>query len=360
MILKKPYAFLIKYFKIIHIVLFALFAYVAFFSKSIVNFFKDYIKFTGNIEVISSKYLTPLVIISILLTIILTSIIFLLMRYKKKPRILYIIIGLVSIVSMILILYLHSNIKMLETSVLAAKDIRLLRDISNINYYMVLIASLPILVRGLGFDIKKFDFKKDLVELNVKEEDSEEIEVEIDFKNEKIERKGRKIIRELGYYYQEYKLFINIIIGVIILFLVIKFPFNKYIINGTLSENQIMNTSNYSIEVIDSYISERNKTSRDNSYVVLKVKIKGNQKKYMLNLDSIVLEGKNNNYIPSLKYYNYFNDIGIGYRNTTLNTNDYEEYLLIYNIKNEDKESKLKIHCLDNNRRIKLSPEIID
>ena len=79
-----------------------------------------------------------------------------------------------------------------------------------------------------------------------------------------------------------------------------------------------------------------------------------------LNLDKFVLEGKNNNYVPRLKYYYYFTDLGVGYNNSILDTEEYKEYLLIYNIKNEDKDSKFKLNYIVNGRKIKLNPEVID
>ena len=45
MVFRRPYAFLIKYFRLIHIILFILFAYITFKANSILTFFKDYINY---------------------------------------------------------------------------------------------------------------------------------------------------------------------------------------------------------------------------------------------------------------------------------------------------------------------------
>lgn len=50
---------------------------------------------------------------------------------------------------------------------MSAREIRLLRDISRFNFWGLFIICLPTLVRGLGFDIKKFNFRKDLHELKL-------------------------------------------------------------------------------------------------------------------------------------------------------------------------------------------------
>lgn len=361
MILRRPYGFLIKHFRLIHLILFFMLAYVTSRANNILNFFKDYINVNGNMEVIADNYLNISIFIFMLLIIIFLVGIYYLMRYKMKPRTLYAFSIVIVVVSSILFIYLHSNIKELETTVMSAREIRFLRDISRINFWMLFVICIPILVRGLGFDIKKFNFTSDLKDLNLTKEDSEEVEVNVDISGNTIQRMGNKTKRELKYYYLENKFFINIILGVIfvILFIIVS---NRIISNRVLSEGNLLSTNYFNMKVEHSYISEKKKNiSEDYSYLILKVSIKGKVNKYSLNLDQFVLYGKNNEYIPTLKYYNYFSDIGSGYlRGTYLNTDSYEDYILIYNIKKEDKKSELILKYLGNNKRIKIKPKIID
>ena len=359
MILRRPYAFLIKNFRIIHLILFMLFAFIMYKANNILTFFKDYISNNGNIEVISSEFISYYVLLSMLLIIIISIVIYFLMKYKKKPRLLYIILIIVSFISSILFIYLYNNIRMLETSVQNARTIRLFRDLSRLNFWTLFISSIPIFVRCLGFDIKKFNFSKDVLDLKLDKEDSEEIEVNVELRSDAIKRTGRKTIRELKYYYLENKFIINIILSIFVIIIIMLFPFNRYVVNGDLNEGEILGTNNFNIKIVDSYISERNRISRDNSYIILKTEIKGKINKYKLDLDKLVLEGKNNKYIPSLKYYYYFSDLGMGYRNNILDTEEYKEYLLIYNIKNEDRNDKFILKYIDSDRNIKLSTEIL-
>ena len=257
MILRRPYAFLIKHFRLIHLILFILFAYITLKANNILSFFKEYINVNGNIEVIASNYINSLIFISIILIIALSVTIYFLMRYKNKPRTLYIISILISILSVIAFIYLYSNIKVLETTAMSGKAIRILRDISGFNFWGLLIISIPILIRGLGFDIKKFNFTKDIADLKLEEKDREEVEVNVDLSANNIQRTGRKIGRELKYYYIENKLFINIILGIVAIILIIMFPFNKFVINRNLNEKETLNTSYFNLQVQDSYISER-------------------------------------------------------------------------------------------------------
>lgn len=361
MILRRPYGFLIKHFRLLHLILFFMFAYITSRANNILNFFKDYIKVNGNMEVIPENYFNISIFIFMFLIVIFLVGIYYLMRYKKKPRLLYIVGVVIVIISSILFIYLNGNIKKLETSIMSAREIRLLRDISRINFWGLFIMCLPIFVRGLGFDIKKFNFTSDLKELNLTSEDSAEVEVNVDISGNTFQRIANKSKRELKYYYLENKLFINIILGIIlvILFVIIS---NRIITNRVLSEGSLLSTNNFNMKVEDSYISEKKKNISDEyNYLILKVSIKGKVDKYSLNLDQFVLYGKNNEYIPTLKYYNYFSNIGSGYlKGTQLNTDDYMDYIIIYNIKDEDKDSELILKYLGNNKRIKITPEVLD
>ena len=359
MILRRPYAFLIKHFRLIHLILFALLAIITYNASTVLNFFKDYITANGNMEILSSNYINAFIYIAPIIIIGLSISIFYLMKYKDKPRLYYIILIIVSVLCTGVYTYLYLNIRSLETTTVSARIIRLYRDIARSNFYVLFVMCIPTLIRGLGFDIKKFNFSKDLKELNLSEEDSAEVEVSIDVSSNGLKRTGRRTLRELKYYYVENKFFINIILGTLILILVMLFPFNKYVVNRDLKEGEVLGTSAFNIKVTDSYLTDRKRISKDNSYVILKVSVIGKVNKYSLDLDHFVLEGKNNKYVPSQKFYLYFNDIGTGYRNNILDTTSYKDYILVFNINNIDKDSNFIFRYVDNDKGIKLSPEVI-
>ena len=360
MILRRPYAFLIKHFRLIHLILFVLLGYITYKANNMLSFFKEYISNNGNLVFNSSEYISYYIYVAIIFIVIISLVVFLLMRYKKKPKLFYIILSIVSIISGILFIYLYNNIKVLEISVVSGRQIRLLRDISSINFWVLLITCIPVLIRGLGFDIKKFNFSSDLQELKLDKEDSEEVEVSIDLSSDGVKRTGRKIFRELKYYYLDNKLILNIIFIVIAIVLILMYPFNRYVVNRDLNEGEVLGTNNFNIKINDSFISDRNRISKDNSYIILKISVIGKTKKYKLDLDELVLSSKDNKYIPSLKYYLYFDDIGRGYRNNILSTNEYSDYILVYNIKSVDKESNLEFKYLESDRVIKIKPEILN
>ena len=73
------------------------------------------------------------------------------------------------------------------------------------------------IIRGLGFDIKKFNFTKDIQELNIEDIDSEEVEVNVNIDTKNIIRDINRRKRELGYWIKENLLFSIILISVILI-----------------------------------------------------------------------------------------------------------------------------------------------
>lgn len=360
MILRRPYAFLIKHFRLIHLILFVLLGYITYKANNILSFFKEYISNNGNVIFSASEYISYFIFVAIIFTVVISIIVFLLMRYKKKPKLFYVILSLVAIITGILFIYLYNNIKILEISVISGREVRLLRDISSINFWVLLLTCIPVLTRGLGFDIKKFNFSSDLAELKLEEKDSEEVEVSVDLSSDGVKRVGRRFFRELKYYYVDNKFILNIIFVVVGIVIILMYPFNRYVVNRDLVEGEILGTKNFNIKIDDSFISERNRTSRDSFYIILKVSVIGKVSKYKLDMDELTIGSENNKYVPSLKYYYYFNDIGNGYRNNVLSTDDYSEYILVYNIKNVDRDSDFVFEYLDSDRKIIIKPEVLE
>ena len=94
MIFRKPYAFLIKNFRKIHILLLLLGFYVFYKENQIMAFVREYISlgtYSSSLESINNVA-TGLVIFSIILIIIISILMMWLLYYKKKPWKTYLII----------------------------------------------------------------------------------------------------------------------------------------------------------------------------------------------------------------------------------------------------------------------------
>ena len=87
MVLRKPYAFLIKHFRMIHILLGIFMSFLLYKTYAVYKFFNTYLaesKFNV-LENISSKYITISMFFSIIIIIGITVVVLWLMNFKKKP-----------------------------------------------------------------------------------------------------------------------------------------------------------------------------------------------------------------------------------------------------------------------------------
>ena len=111
MILRRPYAFLIKHFRLIHLILFILLAFITYNANNVLDFFKEYISANGNIEVLSSNYINLFIYIVPVIIVGLSIMIYYLMKYKDKPKLFYIILIVVSILCTGIYTYLYLNME---------------------------------------------------------------------------------------------------------------------------------------------------------------------------------------------------------------------------------------------------------
>ena len=295
------------------------------------------------------------------------------MRYKKKPKVLYFVNIVMYILVFFAMMYLLINFQVIEKEVIDPKTIRLLRDITNIALYPQYLLVVIMIIRTLGFDIKKFDFKSDIDEMKIDITDNEEVELNIGVDVEKIKTRGRRQLREFKYYVLENKIFVFTIVGVIgvisIVTLILGIKVNK-----VYSENEEINTNYYTFNISNSYITKKddlgtNLGYNNSSYVIIKINIKAlinDGYKYKLNPNNFLLMAGNNTYKPVTKYYDYFKLIGTGYKNQVIQYNEISSYIFVYNVSDNDvnKVKYIRYEGSENNalqvKKIKLDSKNLD
>ena len=178
MILKKPYAFLIKYFKVIHGILAILYIYLAFKTSSLLNYYNAFISRTvGSSNAIN--YISKFPFFIIILTFIICIILYILMNYKKKPKTLYALLVLIYIAVFVVISMSYKGLEIIYSNVLESKTTLLYRDLLRITLIFQYISIVFITIRAIGFDIKKFNFSEDIHTLDIDINDDEEVELVI-------------------------------------------------------------------------------------------------------------------------------------------------------------------------------------
>ena len=350
MILRKPYGFLIKHFKLIHLIITIILGYLVTYSNKLFKFLKLCIDNTGY-RYEAMEYINYSIYIWILIAIGLFLILYLLLKYKDKPRRIYIFTILWYLILGIYMYILLGYISNLPDTVIEAKVIRNYKDITLITLIIQYLIIIIMFIRALGFNIKKFNFEKDMQELNLSNEDSEEVELNIDLDTTDIIRNLRKK-REFGYYFQEYKI---IILGILAIVLVcILWNFSSFFkeIFIVYKEGKTIGNINF-VTVKDSYYN-----MGDDDYIVVKFDISKNGKKEQLNIDNMVLLVGKEKYYPNKNICNKFNKIGNCYKKQYI-TNNNKTYIITYKVDsiNSKKTYLLYNEGYENSYKIKLDLE---
>lgn len=351
MILKKPYALLIKNFRKIHILLTILTVFITFEIHRIATFFRDYIAnnysvtFTNNLV---TSTISPWLYIAILLTIIILVAVYVLLKVKKKPTKMYFFTIIYYSILFIFVIVASVLIGSLSNGLWTTASARTYRDFANIIYYPSYFFCILMLIRSLGFDVKKFNFKSDLKELEITEKDSEEIELNLNFQTYKAERKIRRFIRELKYYYLENKKVIYIFSGLLILILGFIIYRNTEKVKYTYKENHsfTINSLNYNIK--DSIISnvdlKGNIIEKDKYYVAIRFEVKNTSStEKRIDYDNFKLYYGSSYKYPSLNLGNSFLDYGDPYMNDVIYAKETKTYIMVYEIEKKDKNNNFKI-----------------
>lgn len=338
MILKKPYAFLVKHFKIIHALLLGSVIYLFFKTWNIVNFFSSYLNNQNIVRDLSEDYVNGIMTFLVVVILFLSGIIIYLLRYKKKPFFFY--LYTVSVYVLVLISYF------LATSIISgleftAQDLRVINIIRDI-YWVLAVVQIPIIIscfmRAIGFDVKKFDFKKDLLDLGIESEDNEEYEVQVDIDKDEIKAQTKKRLVKLKYFYKENSFLIKVFLSAIIIVLAL-FIGKSFLSKEKIYKiNETIDFSNYKFKVLDSYktnvMSNGEKINTKNFYVITKVRyINKTNKSYSIDTSKIRL--KYNDYesaTPLTEVNDKLKEFGTNYYSQIIYEKETRDFVFIFEI----------------------------
>lgn len=353
MILKKPYAFLIKHFRIIHLILVAPIIYLIIKTHNIVQFFSDYVgtNYYTNITNIAGTYINYFMYLSVIAILLVGVAIYFLMRQKEKSTKFYFFLLVFYVVLFVMIGITHSILSGMELNTLEATTALAFRDISYLFYLPQFFFAAFTIFRGVGFDLKKFNFEVDIKELEISDIDSEEFELNIGIEDYKIKRNIRRFIREFKYYIRENQFIFMILCTIFVITIGTLIYLNRGVYNKTYRETQILSHNNLSIKVLGSLLTNRDyggKEFSDNKhYVVVQLSIENRGKdSSKFDYNNFFIEMENRRIYPILDRAEYFLDCGFPLReDTELSSGSKNTYVLAYEISKEEiqKEYKLKI-----------------
>lgn len=377
MILKKPYAFLIKHFKLIHVILVLLMSYLLYHTNLVLDFFQQYI---SSNQLITGKDFTeelfniwmfaiPFIIGTILLIVLGV------MYYKKKPFLFYVFNILLMIAVLVFYNIGYNMAGILETKVVELRTLRLVRDLYVI---IILIQGLGLIltfIRATGFDIKKFDFGQDLEELEITDDDNEEFELDVDLETNVLKREIKRKIRFSKYFYVENKFVINILILIVFSVGCFAIYSNLTIYNKSYDQNEYFMANDYTIAINNSYLTNENYRGNkitNNHLLVLELDIQANYfNKSAFNTTKAELKIGKNIYHPINNIKSDLIDLGNIYNGTVISQSTFEKILLVYEIPKDVKKKKMFFNYIDSmnfNKRglnpkyikVKLTPKELD
>lgn len=318
MILRKPYAFIIKHFRLIHLMMLACLAYLLMIARDINKLFESLQASSTFIYAGADIYINKSVYYVLFIFLFLSGVVFWLLKEKKKPTKLYLFLIIYGVIEIFLFYYEFNLLSVLQENVVESDQLILGRDISTIcllpNYVLMAIC----FIRGIGFNLKQFNFSKDVEELEIADVDSAEFEVLIGQNNYKYLRFIRRTIREIKYYILENKFGIAVFSSVLALFFLGYgvYYYNTYLKKTSKEETNIIDGIAYTVR--DSYITTKdfngNELSETYKYVVVDLTLFNNTSDVKtLNLDNITLSNGALVYYPVLTRNQKFYDFGVPY-----------------------------------------------
>lgn len=349
MVFKRPYAFLIKHFKIIHLIFLSAILFITYGFSRIVNNFSSYVKYNN----ISNNTLSFTLLFMLILTIVVilfSILMWRLMSQKNKPYRYYLFAAIYFFIILIASIHALNVLNGLDEISLTQKASRAYRDIYEIlfipNFYFIIIS----LIRGIGFDIKRFNFGKDLNELEISSADSEEVEFVLGNDAYKFKRKFRRSIRELKYYFLENKLFILIIIGSLLAIALLVLFINYTFFRKVYKVGNKMKTDDFTYILNNAYISSYDYSGKiiknDKNYLVLDFSVKSNGLPAVIKPENFYIKLNNNILTYKTTLSNSFSDLGISYDNSKIG-NEYQSYLFIFEYDSNYKGSHFNLSVLD-------------
>ncbi len=369
MVLRKPYAFFIKYFKIIHVILTLLSSYLMYKTTLVIVYLNEFTK-SGDIKTLpntAAKLFSFFMFFAPFLIIIISIMVLSLLFLKEKPLKFYIF----NIISYLTIIFLYNfvfrTIGEMETTVLHPRTIRIIHDFMIIIFVLEFATTIRTLIYSTGFDIKKFNFGEDLAELEIAEEDREEFEVGLEIDVNKAHRDVRRRYRFSKYVYVENKFLINMITLILISFISFIIYFNNTVYNKTYKENVAFTTKDFSMRINKSYITQNNYknvlVSSDNtSLLVLEIQLKKHSIfKKVLDESRTQLVIKKRKFYHLNMYRDSMVDLGKSYEGNEIKP-EFTRYILIYEIPNTLLNEKKLFKYLDEVNYLKgeLRPKYIN
>ncbi len=354
MILRKPYAFLIRHFKLIHLLLLVPLCFIAYKTSNIVDFFNNMVasNYTTNEVNIASSYINIFLYLALIIVIATSVTIYYLMKEKGKRTFYYIFLIVYYILLFVCTTLTYGQMLSLENQDAVASTIRLFRDFAQILYYPQYLFILYTLFRGIGFDIKSFNFSKDLEDLELEDDDNEEVEIDFGKNSYKYKRQVRRTLREIKYYILENKFVFGCIVAVALISLFSTIYMSIEVYNKKYSLNQAFSINGLVMSVNDSLLTNLNydgtKLADGKYYLAVKVAMANRSKKDIsIDKDNFRLYIDKEYIYPELSQSNKFVDYASCFFGGAIKAGTSSEYVIVFELNEKQFKKNYTLRILD-------------
>ena len=357
MILKKPYAFLVKHFRMIHVLLLLSASYLMYKSWNIASFFEKYISdnlrvYSIKMDELASTYVTiPMFIVSFAI-FILTGVILYLMKHKKKPIFFYLYIMLTYVLIIISYFFARSYLSGLEYNLPDLRVVNIIKDIYKVLCYIQIPILGIVFFRAIGFDLSKFDFKKDLLDLGIEEADNEEYEFELKFDGDSLKSNAKKGVRYFKYFYKENK-FLFVIFAVAAVIIVSTITINSILSREKIyAQGDVINVGGFKARILDVYKTnvdvKGNKINSKYFYLITKVRLENNTG-YNSTFNKGLMRLSYSEFgstIPTTEMNSKFTEFGVNYFSQIIKAGEMRDFVFIFEIPIEFYNNELMLKYL--------------
>lgn len=353
MIIRNPYNFIVKHYKLINIILIIPMIYLIISFSSIANFFSDYISsgYTTPETNFADVYVKGLMYFTIIFMLIVNIGLYFIFSLKKKNNAIFLISILYYIILIAFLVLFHSSMSAIEKDSLSSTFANFIRDCAIICYLPLYLLIFINLGRSVGFNYRTLRFDSN-PELNINDEDEEDIEIKIGSEDKSLKKATIHTIRELKYYILENKLIFKWI-GIILIIIVGYTTFSKLSSNKTFSSNQAFKLQNITLTLKDSYITNtdtRGIILEDGKYyIAVKIGIQNTSKTESIKIDKSLFRiySGNTEFYPLFDKSSRFLDIGEAYQGEEIKPEEAHDYVFVYELTKDQIKSKYQMRILN-------------
>ena len=364
MIIRKPYAFLIKNYRKIHIFLLILSLFVAYKLVDVSNYVNEFMRF-GSYDMFTNpitKHIDIWLNLSLFFLMVGSAALLFLLYYKKKPWKIY----LIPVIEYFVLFFVLLMIKGFfdgYTSSVQTTDLRLSRDLLLI-FLVVHLAPIAIFVmRSIGWDIRKFQFDTDQEFLELSEKDREEVEVGLSFDKHSFIRGFKRMLRHVQYFYGEHRGFCRIIIGGILIITIVRIGLFFFVTNRTYSQGDVYSVEGYSFQINHAYFTDKdyrgNIITKKSNFVIVSLTITNHSSDRTIYLENFHLRNGISDFVTTNKIYaKEFQDLGVASDSKTkLKRGASLNCIIVYKVDSDLSKNNFTLYYQEKNgilRKIKL------